>query len=172
MSFSGKVAYFTTLFPYVVLTILLAYVATLEGFTNGISYYLVPDWSKLWNIQIWKQAASQILFSLSVGNGSQLILASYNPFRNNAHRDALLIAICNALTSIFSGFVVFGFLGFMSIKKGIPIEEVVDSGPSLAFIVCFYFSFFLIGLYQFSFGYGAVWVYTSHFKNPPLLCLA
>ena len=40
----GKVVYFTTLFPYVVLTTLLIYVATLPGFTKGIEYYLTPDW--------------------------------------------------------------------------------------------------------------------------------
>ena len=39
----GKVVYFTTLFPYVVLTTLLAYVATLPGFVDGIEYYLTPD---------------------------------------------------------------------------------------------------------------------------------
>ena len=40
----GKVVYFTTLFPYVVLTILLGYTATLEGFTDGLEFYFVPRW--------------------------------------------------------------------------------------------------------------------------------
>ena len=40
----GKVVYFTTLFPYVVLTTLLVYVATLPGFSKGVEYYITPDW--------------------------------------------------------------------------------------------------------------------------------
>ena len=35
----GKVAYFTTLFPYVVLTIFLGYSATLPGFSKGTVDY-------------------------------------------------------------------------------------------------------------------------------------
>lgn len=41
----GKVVYFTTLFPYLVLTILLGYTATLEGFGNGLEYYFIPRYS-------------------------------------------------------------------------------------------------------------------------------
>ena len=40
----GKVVYFTTLFPYVVLTILLGYTATLDGFADGLKFYFVPRW--------------------------------------------------------------------------------------------------------------------------------
>lgn len=112
---------------------------TLDGVLEGIKFYLVPrDWSKLLEVKVWNEAASQIFYSLSAGEGSQLILSSYNPFRNNAHRDALLIAVCNSLTSIYAGFVVFGVLGYMSVRKGVDIEDVVESGPSLAFIVINY----------------------------------
>ena len=82
----GKVVYFTTLFPYVVLTALLGYVSTLEGFTDGLRFYFVPDWSKLQQLDVWNTAAGQIFFSLSVAYGGQLTLASYNGFRTNCHR--------------------------------------------------------------------------------------
>ena len=43
-----------TLFPYVVLTIMLGYVATLEGFKDGVEYYIVPDdWGKMLEIEVW-----------------------------------------------------------------------------------------------------------------------
>lgn len=131
----GKVVYFITLFPYVVLTVLLGYVATLDGFMDGIRFYLTPDWSKLGDLSVWNAAAGQIFYSLGVAVGSQLLLASYNGFRNNAHRDAILIGLCDSLTSIYAGFVVFGVLGFISVKKQLPIEKVVDAGPGLAFVV-------------------------------------
>ena len=131
----GKVVYFTTLFPYVVLTTLLIYVSFLPGFAKGIEFYLVPDWSKLGNIAVWNAAGGQIFYSLGVAVGSQLLLSSYNDFRANCHRDALLIGLANSLTSIFAGFVVFGVVGFIAHKKNMPIESVVDIGPGLAFIV-------------------------------------
>ena len=43
----GKVAYVVTLSPYVVLTALLAYCATLPGAKDGILYFLTPEWEAL-----------------------------------------------------------------------------------------------------------------------------
>jgi len=42
-----QVAYFTATFPYVMLTVLVARGATLEGSLDGILYFIVPDWQKL-----------------------------------------------------------------------------------------------------------------------------
>jgi len=132
----GKVVYFTTLFPYVVLTITLGYVATLDGFVDGIDYYLNPkDWDNLYDVNVWNDAAGQIFYSLSVAQGTQLALASYNSFSNNCHRDAILIGICNSLTSLYAGFSVFGVIGYIADAKGAEIEDVVSQGPGLAFIV-------------------------------------
>ncbi|TRY76399.1 hypothetical protein TCAL_11783 [Tigriopus californicus] len=130
----GKAAYVITLSPYFVLTALLIYTTQLEGSGNGISYYLAPEWDKLAEVQIWSKAASQILFSLSVGFGSQLVLSSYNQFKNNTQRDSILISICNSLTSIYAGFVVFSILGYLEYKTKSPIDQVVQGGISLAFV--------------------------------------
>ena len=43
----GKAAYVITLSPYFVLTALLIYAAQLEGASDGITYFITPDWSKL-----------------------------------------------------------------------------------------------------------------------------
>ncbi len=68
----GKAAYFFTLLPYVSLTALLAYGATLPGAADGVEYYLLsPDWSALADPDIWLQACVQIIMSLSVAIGSQ-----------------------------------------------------------------------------------------------------
>ena len=83
---------------------------------------------------IWAKAASQILFSLSVGFGSQLVLSSYNNFRNNTMRDSLIVGLCNSLTSLYAGIVVFLILGFLANQTGGQIDEVVKGGISLAFV--------------------------------------
>ena len=48
--------------------------------TQGIEYYIFPDWSKLATLKIWTDAAGQILFSLSAGNATMPTLASFNRF--------------------------------------------------------------------------------------------
>ena len=44
---SGKAAWVTALYPYIVLTTLLIRAVTLPGAMEGIKFYLKPDWSKL-----------------------------------------------------------------------------------------------------------------------------
>lgn len=51
-SISLQVVYFTALFPYLVLVVLLAHGVTLPGALDGIVYYLKPDWSKLGEAQV------------------------------------------------------------------------------------------------------------------------
>ena len=75
----GKLSYFVTLFPYVILTVFLIMMSLEKGFSNGINnFYMKADWSRLGDIDVWVDACTQIFFSLSVGVGAQLLLCSYN----------------------------------------------------------------------------------------------
>lgn len=71
---------------------------TLEGASLGLSFLFTPAWDKLLDMDVWKAAALQIIFSLGSCSGCNLSLASYNRFTHNCMRDAVLIALCNALT--------------------------------------------------------------------------
>ncbi|KAI4823900.1 hypothetical protein KUCAC02_012454 [Chaenocephalus aceratus] len=136
MGLSSKyaVVYFTALFPYLVLVVLLAHGVTLPGALDGIVYYLKPDWSKLGEAQVWIDAGTQIFFSYAIGLGALTALGSYNRFHNNCYQDAFLLAMINSGTSFFAGFVVFSVLGFMAAEQGVDISKVAESGPGLAFI--------------------------------------
>ncbi len=57
---SGKIVWFTSLFPYVVLLILGIRGWLLPGADIGIKFYLTPDWSKLSNVTVWADAASKL----------------------------------------------------------------------------------------------------------------
>ncbi|XP_058460078.1 sodium- and chloride-dependent glycine transporter 2-like isoform X2 [Malaya genurostris] len=132
---SGKVVYFTALFPYVVLVMLFIRGITLPGAHTGIKYYLEPDWEKLKSAQIWGDAAVQIFFALSPAWGGLLTLASYNKFTNNCYRDAIIVATTNILTSFFAGFVIFSILGFLAHELDTEVGSVIDQGAGLAFVV-------------------------------------
>ncbi|KAH3702813.1 hypothetical protein DPMN_077839, partial [Dreissena polymorpha] len=131
----GKAAYFTAFFPYVVLSILLVRSLTLEGSTDGIIYYLKPQWSKLGSAKVWGDAAIQIFFSLSPCWGGLVTLASYNKFHNNCFIDAVIVSIMDSLTSVFAGLVIFSVIGFMAHELKQPVSEVATEGAGLAFIV-------------------------------------
>ena len=75
----GKLSYFITLFPYVILTTFLIMMSLKPGFSKGITeFYMYADFDKLGSLDIWKDACTQIFYSLGVGVGSQLLLCSYN----------------------------------------------------------------------------------------------
>ncbi|XP_026783103.3 sodium- and chloride-dependent GABA transporter 2-like [Pangasianodon hypophthalmus] len=159
---TGKVVYFTATFPYVMLLVLLIRGLTLPGAMQGVKFYLYPDFKRLLEPQVWMEAASQIIYSYSIGVGVLTVLGSYNQYNNNCYRDCFWLCLLNSGTSFVAGFAVFSVLGFMAHVQGVPIEDVAESGPGLAFVaypqavammplpqlwaVCFFVMIILLGL--------------------------
>ncbi|XP_076607171.1 sodium- and chloride-dependent GABA transporter ine [Chaetodon auriga] len=132
---TGKVVYFTALFPYVILIALLINNVQLPGAIDGINFFIVPKWNMLLSVEVWVNAAAQIFNSIGIGFGSLLAMSSYNAFNNNVLKDTLTISIINSLTSILAGFVIFSAFGYMSHLQGIAVEDLAVDGPGLVYVV-------------------------------------
>ncbi|XP_069001780.1 sodium- and chloride-dependent GABA transporter ine [Embiotoca jacksoni] len=132
---TGKVVYFTALFPYVILIALLINNVQLPGAIEGITFFIVPEWEKLLLVEVWVNAAAQIFNSIGIGFGSLLAMSSYNSFNNNVLKDTLTISIINSITSILAGFVIFSAFGYMSHLQGIPVSDLAVDGPGLVYVV-------------------------------------
>lgn len=159
--FFVQVVWFTALFPYFVLCILLIRGITLPGSAEGIRYYLQPNFDVIYKAEVWVDAATQVFFSLGPGFGVLLAYASYNKYHNNVYkyvesgeifrekkmrksikygivclyRDALLTSFINSATSFSAGFVIFSVLGYMAHASNQSIEQVATEGPGLVFVV-------------------------------------
>ncbi|XP_038659107.1 sodium- and chloride-dependent neutral and basic amino acid transporter B(0+)-like [Scyliorhinus canicula] len=133
---SGKVLYFTATCPYLLILMLFVRGATLEGAKNGIEYYIgsQSDFSKLAHAEVWKDAATQIFYSIAVALGAITALSSYNRFHNDCYRDAIVISVVNCGTSVFAGFAIFAILGHMAHVQDKSVREIVESGVGLVFI--------------------------------------
>ncbi|CAI5644219.1 unnamed protein product [Oreochromis niloticus] len=132
---TGKVVYFTALFPYVILIALLINNAQLPGALEGIKFFIVPVWDELLSVEVWVNAAAQIFNSIGIGFGSLMAMSSYNDFNNNILKDTLSISIINSVTSILAGFVIFSAFGYMSYLQGIPVSDLAVDGPGLVYVV-------------------------------------
>jgi len=154
--------YFTATFPYVILIALLVRGVTLPGATKGLEYLFIPDPEKLLDFNVWKDAASQMFFSLGISWGGLMMFGSYNKFHNKINIDAGVVSSLDFITSIIASCVVFSVLGNLSQELGVDIENVAQAGQGLAFIayptalaklplpwlwsVLFFFMLFFLGL--------------------------
>ncbi|XP_047995406.1 sodium-dependent nutrient amino acid transporter 1-like [Leguminivora glycinivorella] len=132
---SGKAAYFLAIFPYFVMVILLISTCTLDGAGTGILFFLTPQWDKLIELNVWYAAVTQVFFSLSVCQGCIIMFSSYNGFRQNVYRDAMIVTTLDTFTSLLSGITIFGILGNLAHVLGREVLDVVgEGGTGLAFI--------------------------------------
>lgn len=134
IKWTGKIVYFTSTFPYVLLTILLVKGLSLDGAFEGIKYLFIPDWNRLKSSEVWVDAVTQIFYSYGLGIAAITGLGSYNKFNNNCYKDTIILTILNEGTCLLASLVIFSVLGFLSHVTGKDIKDVADSGPGLAFV--------------------------------------
>lgn len=110
----------------VILFFLVARSVTLPGASQGLSFYLKPDFSKI-DFSTILEALGQALFSLSLGMGIMITYGSYLPKNDNVSMSALYVCLFDTALAILAGFMIFPALFAMGMNP--------DMGPSLIFQV-------------------------------------
>ena len=135
----GKIVWLTVPLPWLMLLILAIRGLTLEGSMQGLAYYLDPVWSELYKPITWRYAFGQVFFSLSLAYGIMITYASFLHRKSDLNNNAAIISIADFATSFVAGLAVFATLGGMAFvtQQGVNpvrVENVAESGPSLAFV--------------------------------------
>ncbi|HJO39308.1 MAG: sodium-dependent transporter [Vicinamibacterales bacterium] len=111
------------------LLLLAARALTLPGAAEGLTYYLRPDFSRIFDIRVINAALGQAFFSLSLGMGTMLVYGSYLTRREGIAQAALMVVALDTAIALLAGFIIFPS-GF-----SIPGFDPSASGPGLIFVV-------------------------------------
>ena len=139
VKFVGRIVWLTVPLPWLMLLILAVRGFTLQGSMQGLAYYLDPVWSQLARPVTWRYAFGQVFFSLSLAFGVMITYASFLHRKSDINNNAAIIGLADFVTSFVAGLAVFATLGAMAFatqRTGHPVtvENVAESGPSLAFV--------------------------------------
>ncbi len=120
-----------------ILVLLVIYVLTLDGAMEGLKVYLLPDFSKVLNAQLFTSALGQAFFSLSLGVGSMLVLASYTSKKENLVRLGRLVTLSDVGIAFLAGLLIIPAMYAASASGTQIFDEAGNliSGPNLIFQV-------------------------------------
>ena len=89
---------------------------------------------KLFNIDIWIKASNQVVFTLGIGLGCNILFSSSRKPEDNIYQSSLLIPIITLIFGLLCAIINFCFIGYLSKKLNIPINQLPISGLDLAFV--------------------------------------
>lgn len=96
------------------------YVMTLEGASVGLSLYLIPDPSKLLDVNLLISAMGQAFFSLSLGVGTMLVYGSYISKNENLPSLAKSVTLMDIGIAVLAGFLILPAI-FVAQTNGLEI---------------------------------------------------
>ena len=108
----------------VLMIILAVNSATLSGAKEGLTFYLLPDFSKI-NANVIVGAMNQAFFTLSLGIGSMAIFGSYIGKERTLLGESVNVIILDSFVAIVAGLIIFPACFTYNVEVG--------AGPSLLF---------------------------------------
>ena len=118
----------------VLLLILTVRAVLLKGASDGLDWLFKPDFSRLWDLDVWTAAYGQIFYSMSIGFAIMLTYSSYLPKKSDIVNNGFMTGLLNCGFSMISGIMIFAILGNMANAQGVGVDEVVSGGIGLAFV--------------------------------------
>ena len=109
---------------FLLMIVLAVHSATLPGAKEGLSFYLVPDFSKI-DGSVIVGAMNQAFFTLSIGIGSMAIFGSYIGKERSLMGESVNVILLDTFVAIMAGFILF--------PACYPYGIEVNAGPSLLF---------------------------------------
>lgn len=116
-----------------ILILLIIYVLTLPGASDGLRAYLVPDFSRLTEPALLVDAMGQAFFSLSLGVGTMLIYGSYISKKENLPTTGGLVALLDIGIAVLAGLLILPSM-YVALANGVEIfdaEGGLIAGPGL-----------------------------------------
>lgn len=124
-----KVTKFMMLGLLGLITLLAVNSVMIPGGEKGIAFYLLPDWGRAVEAGLGNVAAAamnQAFFTLSVGQGSMEIFASYMDKKNSLGGEAVRITALDTFVALLAGLIIFPACFAYGVEP--------DQGPSLIFV--------------------------------------
>lgn len=110
------------LMPVLLITLaaLVAYVLTLDGATEGLKIYLLPDFSRALSADLILKALGSAFFSLSLGVGTMLIYGSYLDDKQDLPVVGGMVTLVDISIAVIAGFLVLPAM-YVALHKGVEI---------------------------------------------------
>ncbi|GFR99923.1 sodium-dependent proline transporter-like [Elysia marginata] len=140
-----KATYFLLTLTTLTLLVLFVRASALPGGNEGLSFLFTPQWTSLAQGQLWRDAATQVFFSLSLGSGTLIAVGTYNKFNNDLFTETAIVCSIDSLVSVMSSLVVFAVLGSIGHTTGLPLDAVAISDLGLPFVALSHATFDLPG---------------------------
>lgn len=114
---------------FIILIILVIRSVTLPGASEGLKFYLMPDFGKMAEYGVFEvisAAMGQAFFTLSIGIGSMAIFGSYIGKERSLMGESVNILVLDTMVALLSGLIIFPACFSFGVNA--------DSGPNLVFI--------------------------------------
>jgi NSS family neurotransmitter:Na+ symporter len=122
---------------FVIIALLIIYVSTLDGASDGWKAYLLPNFSLIMNPEILISAMGQAFFSMSLGVGTMLVYGSYVSKNENLPALGASVALVDIGVAILAGMLIIPAM-YVALNNGVEIfsasGELINE-DSLIFIV-------------------------------------
>lgn len=115
------------------LTLLIGYVLTQDGASDGLQAYLIPDFSDI-NPDLVVSAMGQAFFSMSLGVGAMLVYGSYLSDQESLPKIGATVTLVDAGIAILAGLLIIPAIYVAAHNGQLEIiDGQVQGGPGLIF---------------------------------------